>query len=532
MGIYLNPGSTNFEESIHSDIYIDKSLLIAFTNKKIKTTGKYLCVSRPRRFGKSMAADMLAAYYGWGEDSRSVFKNMKIEQDDSFEKHLNQYQVIKIDMQSFMSEARSVAEMITNLESEIIQELLYYFPDVFVLNKKKLNRVMNGIFQDTGDRFVILIDEWDCVMRRYHNQEEQKLYLDFLRNLMKDQPYIALAYMTGILPIKKYGEHSALNMFYEYSMIDSADISDCFGFTEEEVRGLCERFGMDFEEAKDWYDGYHMVSHPLGDRREYSVYSPKSVSEAMMRKKYRAYWNQTENYEALKDYIQMNFDGLKDAVVEMLAGEKVPIETESFQNDMMNFHNKNDVMTLLVHLGYLTYDQDYETVSIPNKEVSKEFVASIKNMESWSEVAASIQDSRKLLQDLWNMDGASVAAGVEKSHMETSVLKYHDENSLSCVISLAFYYAREYYTIVREMPSGKGFADLCFIPKPNHQDKPAIIIELKYHKSAESALNQIKEKKYPEILKAYSGDILLCGINYDDEKKHTCVIERWRISRK
>ncbi len=526
MGSYLNPGSMNYRRSINSLIYVDKTNLISFTNKVVNTQQCYMCVSRPRRFGKSMAADMLAAYYGRGENTELIFREMKIGMDDSFSQYLNQYDVIKIDMQDFMSETSSVSEMISSMEEEVIQELLYNFSNIFILNKTRLNRVMSGIFQATGRQFILLIDEWDCVMRRYHNQDEQKLYLDFLRNLMKDKPYIALAYMTGILPIKKYGEHSTLNMFWEYSMFDSDEISDCFGFTEEEVKDLCKRFEMDFWGAQEWYDGYHMVSHPLGNRKDYSIYSPKSIYEAMLRKKYHSYWNQTETYEALKDYIQMNFDGLKDAVVKMLSGESISIDMESFQNDMMSFHNKDDVMTLLVHLGYLAFDQDKETVSIPNKEVSKEFVSSIKNIDSWSEVANAIQSSKELLTALWNMDGDAVASGVEKAHQETSILQYNNENALSCTISLAFYYAREYYTIIREMPAGKGYADLCFIPRPNHQDKPALIIELKYNKSPKSALAQIREKNYPEGIKAYEDNLLLCGINYDDKKRHTCVIEK------
>ncbi len=526
MGTYLNPGSTAYNRSINSRIYIDKTELIAFTNSVINTQQGYVCVSRPRRFGKSMAADMLAAYYGNGENTMELFSNMKIYRNQFFKQHLNQYYVIKLDMQNFMSDADSVTDMIHSIQTEVIQELIYYFPDVFFLNKIKLNRVMSSIFQETKKQFVLLIDEWDCVMRRYHKLDEQKKYLDFLRNLIKDQPYIALAYMTGILPVKKYGEHSTLNMFCEYSMFDSAEISNCFGFTEEEVRELCIRFEMDFQEAKEWYDGYHLVCHPLGNRKDYSMYSPKSIVESMERKKYGTYWNQTERYEALKDYIQMNYDGLKDAIVEMLTGISVPVRTRSFQNDMINFHSKDDVLTLLVHLGYLAYNQDDQTVSIPNKEVEGEFIESIENIESWSEVAVAVQNSKKLLECLWNMDSEAVAIGVEKAHFETSILKYNDENSLSCAVSLAFYYAREYYTIIREMPAGKGFADICFIPKPQYADKPAVIIELKRKKSVDTGMNQIKEKKYPEILCGYHNNLLLCSISYDEKKNHSCTIEK------
>ncbi len=529
MGTYLNPSSKNFQESLNSEIYVDKSELIAFTNRKLNTKQKYLCVSRPRRFGKTMAADMLAAYYTCGHDTRNLFRGLNIETHESFEIYRNQFDVIKMDMQSFLNKGRTVEGMLTRLKEYLLAELTYAYPDVRLTRADDLTEVLNNLFNATDRQFVLLIDEWDCVMRRMHDWEEQKLYLDFLRDLMKDQPYIALAYMTGILPIKKYGEHSTLNMFYEYSMIDSAEISDCFGFTEEEVRELCTRFKMDFKEAKDWYDGYHLIG--LKDYRnvEYSMYSPKSIIESMLRRWYSTYWNQTETYEALKVYIQMNFDGLRDAVVEMLAGNPVKIDTHSFRNDMNTFACKDDVLTLLVHLGYLSYNPINETVVIPNNEVAAEFVTSIKAISSFSEVSASVQASRDLLESLWNMDGEAVASGVEKAHQQFPSIKYNNENALSCVIELAFYYAREYYTIIRELPTGKGFADICYLPKPKHPDRPAVIIELKWDKSVDAAIDQIKRKEYPAALSSYHGNLLLCGINYDKTaaKQHICHIEKF-----
>lgn len=397
MGTYLNPSSFNFKRSLNSEIYIDKTKLIAFTNSMINTQQSYICVSRPRRFGKTMAADMLAAYYAMGEDTSDLFSGMKIRKNESFNTHLNRYNVIKIDMQSFMTKADSVTHMLERLTRFIMMDLKMQYTKSMFRDAEDLSESLSDVFQETGKQFVILIDEWDCVMRRYHTLEEQMRYLDFLRNLMKDQPYIALAYTTGILPIKKYGEHSTLNMFSEYSMVDSAEISDCFGFTTDEVATLCERYNMDFEEAREWYDGYHLISKPEGDRREYSIYSPKSIVESMLRHKYDAYWNQTESYDALKDYIELNIDGLKTAIMEMLAGDSIAIDTGVFKNDMSEFHSRDEVLTLLVHLGYLTYDQDYHSVSVPNKEVTSEFIRSVRKIDAWSEVVKSIQASRYLL---------------------------------------------------------------------------------------------------------------------------------------
>ena len=338
-----------------------------------------------------------------------------------------------------------------------------------------------------------------------------------------------MAYMTGILPIKKYGSHSALNMFTEYSMTDPGDLAEYFGFTEDEVKKLCAEYQMNYEETKAWYDGYHLRVHQRTKVFDYAMYNPKSVVEAMMRHKYGTYWNRTETYEALKVYIQMNMDGLKDAVIEMLGGESVRVNTGTFMNDMTTFATRDDVLTLLVHLGYLTYDSDAEKVSIPNREVAQEYVNAVSTMD-WHEVARSIEASRKLLEALWKMDEAAVAKGVEQAHKEISVLQYNNENALSCTINLAFYFAREYYTIVRELPTGKGFADIVMIPRKLHIDKPAVVIELKWDKSVSGAIEQIKRNEYIDVLRDYKGNLLLAGINYSKKtKKHTCMIEQVQL---
>ena len=530
MGSYLNPGNFSFCGSLRSKIYVDKSKLIARTNEAICTEQKYICVSRPRRFGKSMAANMLAAYYDRSESTEELFQNLAISEDKSYKENLNQYDVIKVNIQEFLSMSGTIEEMLEMLRDYLISDFEETYPKVRFRDKRNLIQVMKVVFSYTRCPFVILVDEWDCLFREYkQDKEAQKKYLDFLRAWLKDKDYVALAYMTGILPIKKYGSHSALNMFTEYSMTDPGDLAEYFGFTEQEVSALCQKYEMSFDEAKMWYDGYQLVAHRQTGDECYSMYSPKSVVEAMLRHKFGTYWNQTETYEALKIYIQMDMDGLKDSVVRMLAGEAIPIHIGTFSNDMTTFATKDDVLTLLVHLGYLTYNSIEETVSIPNKEVSQEYVNAISTM-NWYGVADSVESSRKLLEALWAMDADAVAAGVEKAHEEISMLQYNDENSLSCTIQLAFYFAREYYMMIRELPTGKGFADVCMIPRPGHLDKPAIIIELKWDKSAVGAIEQIKEKQYGNALKDYQGNLLLVGINYNKTtKKHECVIEAIKL---
>lgn len=527
MGSYLNPGNFSFQGSLRSKIYVDKSELIAKTNEVLYTEQKYICVSRPRRFGKSMAANMLAAYYDRSENTEGLFQNLAISKDRSYKENLNQYDVIKINMQEFLSMSETVEEMLQMLKDYLVSDFKEAFPDIHFRDEKNLIQVMKDVFSHTKCPFVILIDEWDCLFREYkQDKEAQKRYLDFLRAWLKDKDYVALAYMTGILPIKKYGSHSALNMFIEYSMTNPREMAEYFGFTEAEVKNLCERFHRNFEETRAWYDGYELVTMDGEEKICYSMYSPKSVVDVMLSGVFDNYWNQTETYEALKSYIKLNFDGLKDAIIRMLAGERVQVNIGTFSNDMTSFQGKDDVLTLLIHLGYLSYHWPDKTVTIPNKEVSQEYINAISTM-NWSEVTRSVEDSKTLLEALWNMDEKAVATGIDKAHREISILQYNNENALSCTINLAFYFAREYYTIIRELPTGKGFADVCFIPRKIHLDKPAVIIELKWDKTAEGAIQQIKEKQYVDALDEYRGELLLVGINYDKgTKMHTCVIEQ------
>ncbi len=520
MGIYLNPDNINFKRALNSKIYVDKSELIQYTNSVMNTEQQFICVSRPRRFGKSMAANMLTAYYSRGCDSKELFSKLKISTSDSFEKHMNQYNVIHINMQEFLSESTSMEEMLQMIQKTILFDLTEEFPYVRYFDNTKLLRSFRDVFAKYGVPFIFVIDEWDCIFRVHKNDlESQKKYLDFLRNLLKDQSYVALAYMTGILPIKKYGEHSAINVFYEYSMTDAKPIEEFTGFTEAEVQVLCGRYHMLFEETKRWYDGYCVDG--------ISIYNPKSVVESMLRGKFSNFWTSTETYEALKEYIELNHDGLRDKVIQMIAGERVKINPEKFQNDMTTFHSADDVLTLLVHLGYLTFDFYTREVWIPNSEVRQEFINSIED-GGWEHVMNAIHQSDTLLNATLDGDEKKVVAGIiEQVHQDnTSILQYNDENSLSCVLSLAYYSAQKSHTITREAPAGKGYADLVFAPRRT-SNLPAFIVELKCDHSAEEAIEQIKKKDYTDCLKDYSGEILLVGVNYDKKSKvHTCKIER------
>ncbi len=524
MGIYVNPGNEGFRMAVNSKIYVDKTGLLEYTNDVIGTEQRCICVSRPRRFGKSIAAEMLAAYYGKGCNSKDLFQNYRIAESESYEEHMNHYNVIRLDITDFRRYGDNSVDILRRINKEVIEELNKIYPGILKEDENDLRNALAQLNESKEAVFVIIIDEWDAIFREYKNDiATQKEYLELLRGLFKgaaSKRFVKLAYITGILPVKKYGTESALNNFYEFTMINPKSLSKYVGFTEEEVRNLCQKYDMDYEEMERWYDGYSFscMKH---------IYNPNSVVQAIMMRDYDNYWSKTETYESLKDYISMNFNGLKDTVVGMLAGERSKVNTDSFENDMASFKSKDDVLTVLIHLGYLAYDKDKREAYIPNEEVRSAFSGAIQKSE-WYPVARAIQESELLLEATWRMDCEAVSKGIREVHMSnTSILTYNDENALSCVITLAYYNAVNDYTLIREMPTGKGYADIVFLPR-RYSDKPAMIVELKYGKSAGEAIEQIRNREYVKGIEGYEGKVLLVGVNYDRERKeYECLIEEW-----
>lgn len=367
----------------------------------------------------------------------------------------------------------------------------------------------------------------DLFREAKHNDALQKEYVQLLRGLFKGGPStdktIAAAYMTGILPIKKYGTESALTDFLEFSMTHPAKLAKYIGFTEQEVRQLCDDYHMDFEKMSAWYDGYSFS-------RMQHVYNPNSVIKSVINEEYANYWTGSETYESLKNYISMNFDGLKDAIVAMLGGKEVRVTVSTFQNDVTTFKSKDDVLTLLIHLGYLGYHAKERRAFIPNQEVADAFSDAVRG-DDWSDIGELLQESEDLLEATIRGDSDAVAEALERVHSaNSSVLRYNNEASLSSAIMIAYYTARRFYKIVPEFPQGKGFADLVFLPRKD-TDKPVMIIELKYDKDADTAIRQIHENRYDGDLKKYFGNLLLVEINYDTDatgsnrKNHSCIIE-------
>ena len=522
MGTYINLGNAGFQRVRNSE-YVDKSGLIAIVNSTLFTERSFSCVSRSRRFGKSIAAKMLCAYYDHSCDSRALFADLAIASDPSFEKHLNKYPVIFLDLTSFISE-RDDNNIVDKMDATLLADVVKAYPDVAAEDGDRLMDYLLRVTETKGEQFIFIIDEWDAICREYApGTEVMDRYVGWLRRMFKSMDgarVFAGVYMTGILPIKKYKTQSAMNNFTEYSMVEPRKMASYFGFTKDEVKALAEKHGMDFDELEKWYDGYQ-----IGD--DLSMFNPNSVMQAIDAGRCRSFWASTASYDTVAHYIQMNYEGLKDDVVRMLAGERCAVDPTGFQNDMSVIQSKDDVLTVLIHLGYLSYDWKESECYIPNKEVAGEMVNAVK-LNNWSHVAYAIEKSKQLLRATIEGNEEAVARGVDVAHDEnTSILSYNDENSLACVLSLAYYYASNDYIIHRELASGKGFADLVLIPRKNVAS-PAIVIELKYDKAVNTAIEQIKQRQYPAKVSQYTDNLLLVGITYErDTKQHHCCIEKF-----
>lgn len=529
MGRFVNPDNSAFQVALNSKIYIDKTGLIEYTNSVLDTSDAYICNSRPRRFGKSYTANMLAAYYSKGCNSEEMFSGLDISRKSDFKTHLNQYDVIHIDIQWFLANCYNSNKIVSFLSDSVISELRDIYPDILPLGELSLPDSLSRIKDKTGQKFIIIIDEWDVLIRdeatNYYIQNE---YINFLRGMFKGtEPtkYIQLAYLTGILPIKKEKTQSAVNNLEEFTMLHSYELAPYIGFTENEVKMLCQKYDRDFEKVKKWYDGYLLEN--------YEIYNPKAVVSVMLRGKFRSYWSETGSYEVIVPLINMNYDGLKNTIIEMLSGQNVKVNTLTFKNDPANIQSKDDVITYLIHLGYLGYNEKDETAFIPNEEIRHELINAVKST-NWSDLIHFQYESNHLLDATLSMNTQEVAEQIQKIHSEyASSIQYNDENSLSSVLTIAYLSSMQYYfKPIRELLTGKGFADFIYILKPEYiRDYPALIVELKWNKNAKTALEQIKNKDYPEAIKQYTGNIILVAINYDKKSKnHECIIEKLSVN--
>lgn len=520
MGILINPGNAGFV-AIRASKYVDKTGLIAEINKTLGTTEKLTCISRPRRFGKSFAAKMLCAYYDAMCDSHALFDDLEITQDPSYERHLNAYNVLYVDMSQMLQRPIGqgfVDYLTTSLREELRQEFPAAEPS-FSLSADLVNAA-----QASGRQFVAIFDEWDAPIRE--SPADAHDYLELLRALFKSSAttdrIFAGAFITGILPIKKDKGQSAVSDFWEYSVLFPGPFAPYVGFLEDEVRALCSQEGLDFGEMQRWYDGYEL---------DYvkSVYNPYAVMRAARSRRFASYWRQTSAADALLTYLDLDFEGLQDDVVRLMAGEELEVETGDFKNDPALIDSRDDALTLMVHLGYLTYEEEFSGhgwVRIPNAEMHMEFQKVLKRA-THPELMRLVHESDELLRRTIALDAEYVAAAVAKVHDTNYAPKfYNDEQALRHTVKMAYISAVDQYAHVEELPSGHGLADLVFIPR-KRSPLPALVVELKWNDSAEGAIAQVKDRNYAALPRELGDDTLLVGISYNKKtKEHTCCIER------
>lgn len=536
MGTYLNPGNSGFARIVKND-YVDKTGLIGIINNTIDTTDNLTCISRPRRFGKSYAAQMLCAYYDKTCDSHDLFEKYCISKDPSYNRHMNKYHVVSLDITGFISNAKKkktpLGDIPEKIDTTLLKETQKLFPEL--KETTDLNECLLELVRRTGTKIVFVIDEWDSMIREAKDDDEtQESYLNLLRGWFKNNNFtpeaVAAAYMTGILPIKKDGSQSAISDFIEYSVLEPGEFAGYVGFTEDEVKTICKNFDKSFDEMKLWYDGY-----TIGEI--HSIYNPYSVMHAVGSGKYKSYWKKTSAAETLMTYIDMDQDNLQDTIARLIAGESVVVDTDSFQNDVETFTCKDDVLTLLTHLGYLTYEEEPDSydddtvvglVKIPNEEVKSEFDKILRKSNHKSLIEL-VRKSDQLLKDTLDGKRDAVAKAIADVHdSEYAPTYYSNEQSLRYVVKMAYISCVDQYAKVEELPSGHGIADVVFLPK-RRSTLPAMIVELKWNKDAQGATDQIKDRNYPKILTNYGGKIVLVGVNYDEStKQHSCEIEEYK----
>ena len=504
-----------FQSAVNSEIFVDKSMLIREISKVIGTNSRYVCITRPRRFGKSMNAQMLGAFYTNGVDCSLLFENLKIAQVKDSQRHKNSYNVVFADMSRLPDVCNGYQDYISAVIEGLREDLQEAYPQ---LRGKKYSSV-SQMFRDSQESFVFIFDEWDSVFGKdFMTDADRNAYLTFLKNLLKDQPYVGLAYMTGVLPIAKYSSGSELNMFDEFHFMNDTVYDVYFGFSEEEVRGLCEKkpVTLTFDDLKEWYDGYFLCDGG-------SLFNPRSVVKALSRGTCLNYWTETGPMNEIADCIEHNTAAVREDIVKMVAGIPVEVELEGYSASELQLNTRDEILSAMVVFGFLSYHDGY--LRIPNRELMEKY-QKILARDSMGEVKDIVDSSREMLTATLAADQGKVAEILERVHdREIPFLQYNDENALSCVITLCYLYARRDYYIEREAKSGKGYCDYLFLPKKS--GKPAIILELKVDDTCAVAIDQIKKKNYIAKAKEYAKDILLVGISYNKTiKQHDCVIER------
>lgn len=523
MSFFINPGNTSFSTAASRDFFVDKSEMIIILNDLFGSDQRgRICVSRPRRFGKTMATNMLKAYYSSDCDSRELFSKLKLSQHPGWDKWLNKCNVLSLDICDFFDDSGDNEGALDNLKRRVVREMVKKFPDAGLAPDTDIYEAISMVYESDGRPFVVIMDEYDAPLRFSVSEKVLREYLNFLRKMFKTgllSEVVQLAYITGIIPIIREKCESKLNNFTEYTMLRPKNLAQYFGFTKDEVKMVCDESGIDFGKCVEWYDGYKLNG-------DVDIFSPYSVTEAAKSKLFEGHWTHTAAYDSLIDCINMDIDGIQADVINLVEGGSVGVDVEEYKNTL-DFYSKNDILTYLVHLGYLAYNPVDKTVSVPNLEVREEWVRTLKRSREYTFLLDFARGSRNLLDATIRKDAKAVADALDYAHQEaTTTFSYNNELSLQTAIKLAYFCAQADYNIFTELPAGRGYADMAFIPKIPSPSRPAIIVELKWNRSTQVALDQIRTRRYADALRGYKGGIILAAITYNpDDNKHECEFE-------
>ncbi len=551
MGIYLNGTSAYelFRDECLLPYYVDKSQILeelvgvmelkredlVARDPKIKANPKYICITRPRRFGKTLAANMIASYFNKGIDSNNEFCALKASSFGWYERHLNKHNVIHIRFNELPDETTSYADYINRIKKKLIIDLRRAYPDAEIEKEDAVWDALTNVYEYCGrERFVFVLDEWDYIYhQKFVTDDDKDNFTKFLSNLLKDKAYVELAYMTGILPIAKYSSGSELNMFCEYTMVTEEKFSEYFGFTDAEVDDLYQRYLMEDipsrnvtrEGLRRWYDGYHTKA---GER----VYNPRSVVLALTNNNLGSYWTSSGPYDELFYYIGANVDEVKDDVGLLVADIPVPANVREYAATSMELKTRDEIFSAMVVYGFLNYEDG--CVSIPNKELMDKFAEMVQKEETLGNVHRLTKESGRMLRATKAGDTKTMVEILQFVHdTESPLLVYNNEAELASIIRWVYLEALNHYRIEREDKAGVGYVDYIFYPY--RKDDDAIIIELKVNHTADEAIQQIKDRQYALRFEGklgqkleYTGRVLAVGIAYDKDdktKKHECKVE-------
>lgn len=535
MGIYLD-GSTAYtlykSESV-KPYFVDKTRMLESLFPFVDEGNNHICITRPRRFGKTVMANMIAAFFGKGSDSHDIFDQLWIAESEKYRRYLNQYHVIHIIFNEIPYGCRDYTQYIRRIQSGLVKDLKRAYPDMQMDSAEAVWDILKEIHEyGSRERFIFVLDEWDFIFHQdFITNQDRKDYILFLSNLLKDKPYVAFTYMTGILPIAKYSSGSELNMFAEFTMAKSPLFSDCFGFTEQEVESIYTKYlescldpQVSREGLRIWYDGYHTAA---GER----VYNPRSVVQALRFNHLESYWTSSGPYDEIFYYIQNNVDAVRDEIALMVSGTPVPAQIQEYAAVSMNLSTKDEIFSAMVVYGFLSYENG--CVSIPNKELMNKFDDMLRKEPSLDYVYRLARESDRMLRATLSGDTETMLEILEYAHnTEIPLLSYNNEVDLTAVINLVYLSARNTYRVKREDKAGKGYVDFIFYPETD-RSAPGIILELKVNGTPEDAIRQIKSRNYILAFRGklgeapkYTGKVLAVGIAYDkDTKKHSCKIE-------